>query len=50
MHINPLRTEAVCVLNVHCGVDAVFSGLIAARGDDAPLLRQGSDDERFANA
>ena len=47
VHIDPMGTEPVGFLNIHRRMHAVFPGLIAAGGDDAPLLGKGPDDQRF---
>ena len=48
VHVHPVRTQPVGLLDVHGGVDPVFSRLITAGGHHATLRGQRADDERLS--
>ena len=48
VHVNAVGAKPIRLFDVHGRVYAVFARLVAARGDDAPLARQGADDQGLA--
>ena len=47
-HINAVGTAAIGLLDIHGGMDTVFSCLIAAGSYHAAFIRHRADDKRFA--